>query len=107
MVPSRALEPMSDRQPTWTYLSNHAHVLVCLAQGPDARLRDIAEATQTLAGDVQQLSRRLHPVGLRTLGLPEAVRQECEAFTRRTEVLVELDEADVAFAAFLMLIIPV
>ncbi len=26
----------------WTYLSNHAHVLVCLARDPEVRLRDIA-----------------------------------------------------------------
>lgn len=34
-----------DEEPkTWTLLSNHAHVLVCLAQDPTARLRDIAQA---------------------------------------------------------------
>lgn len=26
----------------WTFLSNHAHVLVCLALDPDTRLRDVA-----------------------------------------------------------------
>lgn len=26
----------------WTFLSNHAHVLVCLAQDPEQRIRDIA-----------------------------------------------------------------
>ena len=26
----------------WTFLSNHAHVLVCLARDSEARLRDIA-----------------------------------------------------------------
>lgn len=26
----------------WTFLSNHAHVLVCIAEQPDARIRDIA-----------------------------------------------------------------
>jgi DNA-binding transcriptional ArsR family regulator len=30
----------ADRQ--WTVLSNHGHVLVCLARDPDARLRDVA-----------------------------------------------------------------
>jgi len=32
-------------QPTgaWTFLSNHAHVLLCIARDPDARVRDIAE----------------------------------------------------------------
>jgi len=28
---------------TWTFLSNHTHVLVCLARDPDTRLRDVAE----------------------------------------------------------------
>lgn len=29
--------------PSWTFLSNHAHVLLCLAADPDHRLHDIAE----------------------------------------------------------------
>ena len=28
--------------PGWTFLSNHGHVMVCLARDPDARLRDVA-----------------------------------------------------------------
>ncbi|MCG8555244.1 MAG: winged helix-turn-helix domain-containing protein [Proteobacteria bacterium] len=28
----------------WTFLSNHAHVLLCLARDPDMRLRDVADA---------------------------------------------------------------
>jgi len=27
----------------WNFFSNYAHVIVCLAQNPDARLRDVAE----------------------------------------------------------------
>ena len=27
----------------WTFLSNHSHVLVCLSEDPDARIRDVAE----------------------------------------------------------------
>lgn len=26
----------------WTFLTNHAHVLLCIARDPDVRLRDIA-----------------------------------------------------------------
>jgi predicted ArsR family transcriptional regulator len=26
----------------WTFLTNHSHVLICLAQDPDSRLADIA-----------------------------------------------------------------
>ena len=72
------------------------------------QLHDMAAMAQQLAGDVQQLSRRLHPVGLRTLGLAEAIRQECDAFTRRGGIPVELEDhvasdevgEDVATAAF-------
>ena len=36
---------MSSREPqrTWTFLTNHAQVLLCLAEEPDIRLRDVAE----------------------------------------------------------------
>lgn len=27
---------------TWTFLTNHAHVLICLYRAPDQRLRDVA-----------------------------------------------------------------
>ena len=44
----------------WTFLSNHAHVLVCLASNPDARLREIAaevgiteRAVQGIVGDLE------------------------------------------------------
>lgn len=29
---------------TWTFLTNHTHVLLCIRRDPDMRLRDIAEA---------------------------------------------------------------
>jgi DNA-binding IclR family transcriptional regulator len=32
-----------DHQRTWTFLTNHAQVLLCLAATPDIRLRDVAE----------------------------------------------------------------
>lgn len=28
----------------WTFLTNHAHVLLCIARDPDVRLRDVAVA---------------------------------------------------------------
>ncbi len=34
---------MSERVGGWTFLSNHAHVLVCLAGNPELRLREIAD----------------------------------------------------------------
>ncbi len=32
-----------ERAHTWTFLSNHGHVLLAVADDPDARIRDIAE----------------------------------------------------------------
>ena len=32
-----------DKPTTWTFLTNHAQVLLCLAEAPDIRLRDVAE----------------------------------------------------------------
>ncbi len=34
---------MAHRVPDWTFLTNHAHVLFCLAQDPEIRLRDVAD----------------------------------------------------------------
>jgi predicted transcriptional regulator len=31
-----------DGHPTWTFLTNHAHVLIAVASEPDVRIRDIA-----------------------------------------------------------------
>ena len=43
----------------WTFLTNHAHVLVAIARDPEARLRDVAEqvgiterAAQGIVGDL-------------------------------------------------------
>jgi DNA-binding MarR family transcriptional regulator len=44
---------------SWTFLTNHAQVLLCLADAPDIRLRDVAEhvgiterATQRILADL-------------------------------------------------------
>jgi DNA-binding MarR family transcriptional regulator len=37
-------EPQSTRRPgTWVFLTNHAHVLLCIARDPRSRARDIAD----------------------------------------------------------------
>jgi MarR family len=36
--------PPPQRLPRWDFLTNHAHVLVCVARDPGIRLRDIAVA---------------------------------------------------------------
>ena len=51
----------SDAAHSWTFLSNYAHVLVCLAKDPNIRLRDVAEevgiterATQRIVGQLEE-----------------------------------------------------
>ena len=46
---------------SWTFLSNHAHVLVCLAADPAMRLRDVAQevgiterAAQRIVSELEQ-----------------------------------------------------
>jgi predicted ArsR family transcriptional regulator len=39
----------------WTFLSNHAHVLMCVAQNPNVRLRDVA----TLVGITERAAQRI------------------------------------------------
>ena len=46
---------------TWTFLTNHAHVLLCLAKDPATRVRDIAtlvgiteRAVHRILGDLQK-----------------------------------------------------
>jgi predicted transcriptional regulator len=43
----------------WTFMSNHGHVLVCLARDPEARMRDVAEAVGITERAVQQIVRDL------------------------------------------------
>lgn len=48
----------------WTFLSNHAHVLVCLAQHPDARLRDVAQSVGITERAVQKIVSDLEQAGV-------------------------------------------
>lgn len=47
------------RQPSpagsWTFLTNHAHVLFCIAQDPEVRLRDVAARVGITERAVQRI----------------------------------------------------
>lgn len=43
------------RRKGWTFLSNHGHVLVCLADDPDALLKDVACSVGITERAVQQI----------------------------------------------------
>lgn len=40
---------------TWTFLTNHSHVLLCIAEDPNARMRDLAERVGITERAVQRI----------------------------------------------------
>jgi len=52
------------RPSTWTFLSNHAHVLVSLHRHPDARVRDVAVAVGITERAVLLILRDLEEEGI-------------------------------------------
>ena len=54
-------KPSRKRIPTWTFLSNHGHVLLSIARDPEIRLRDLAvrvgiteRAVQRIVADLEE-----------------------------------------------------
>jgi DNA-binding transcriptional ArsR family regulator len=54
----------SDATRQWTLLSNHGHVLICLARDPAARLRDVAIAVGITERAVQKIVSDLEEGGV-------------------------------------------
>lgn len=50
----------------WTFLTNHAHVLICLAQEPSARMRDVAVRVGITERAVQRIIADLEEAGVIT-----------------------------------------
>ena len=48
---------------SWTFLTNHAHVLICLAIDPDARMRDVAAKVGITERAVQRIVADLEEAG--------------------------------------------
>ncbi len=48
---------------SWTFLTNHAQVLLCLARTPDARLRDVAERVGITERSAQRILSELVAAG--------------------------------------------
>jgi len=57
-------DPARTPEHRWTFLSNHAHVLICLARDPDIRLRDVAELIGITERAVQSILTDLEAEGL-------------------------------------------
>ena len=50
-------------EPSWTFLTNHAHVLLCIAKDPQARVRDLADAVGVTERAVQRIVAELEEAG--------------------------------------------
>jgi predicted transcriptional regulator len=49
--------------PDWTFLTNHAHVLLCIAQNPQVRMRDVAARVGITERAVQRIVADLAAAG--------------------------------------------
>lgn len=52
-----------DDLPSWTFFSNHAHVMIAIAGDPDLRLREIAVAVGITERATQRIVTELHEQG--------------------------------------------
>ena len=59
--------PMMAERPQWGFLSNHAHVLVCLYHDPDMRLSEISVRVGITLRIVQKIIKELSDEGVITI----------------------------------------
>jgi DNA-binding IclR family transcriptional regulator len=71
--------PRTEAQPGWTFLTNHAHVLLCIAQDPEQRIRDLAARVGISDRAVQRILVELEEAGY--------LRHERDGRRNRYEVL--------------------
>lgn len=76
----KAAPPATEAQ--WTFLTNHAHVLLSLAQNPEALMRDVAAAVGVTERAVQRIVAELEEAGY--------LRKEREGRRNRYEVRTTL-----------------
>jgi predicted transcriptional regulator len=86
----------------WTFLSNHGHVLVCLARDPDVRMRDIAVAVGITERAVQQIVRDL--VGGGYVAKSKDGRRNHYSVVRSAQFRHQL-EAEVSLGSFVDLVL--
>ena len=60
------MQPPDARSARWTFLTNHAHVLLCLARSPELRLRDVALLVGVTERAVQRIIADLELAGYLT-----------------------------------------
>ncbi len=63
---SNEIEKNMKSEAGWTFLTNHSHVLICLAAEPGLRLRDVAEKVGITERAVQRIVSDLEEAGIIT-----------------------------------------
>lgn len=98
-----ALPGMSSGPAEWTFLSNYAHVLVCVARDPQVRMRDVAARVGITERAVQRI----------VSDLMEAGYLRCEKLGRRNRYHLDLSrplrhplEGDCAVGELMSLFLP-
>jgi DNA-binding IclR family transcriptional regulator len=54
---------MIHETPEWTFLSNHGHVLICIAKNPDVRLSEVAQLVGIRERTVHRIVHELSDAG--------------------------------------------
>jgi len=85
----------------WTFLKNHGHVLVCLADDPDVLLRDVAANIGITERAVQQIVTDLEQAGII---LRMRVGRRNRYLVRREERFRHVLEAGVTIGEFVDLV---
>lgn len=62
-TPAARPAPPAPAAPPWTFLTNHAHVLFCIAGDPQVRVRDVAAAVGITERAVQKILSELEEEG--------------------------------------------
>lgn len=65
-MPMMELTDPEVQVPSWTFLTNHAHVLIALDRNPELRQRDISHAVGITVGAVQKILHELEAAGFIT-----------------------------------------
>jgi DNA-binding IclR family transcriptional regulator len=56
-----------DQAATWTFFTNHAHVLICIARNPDVRLSEVAQLVGIGERAVHRIVHELEAAGYLTV----------------------------------------
>lgn len=66
IIPKNTADQKPSGSAAWTFLTNHSHILICLARDPLLRLRDVAQAVGITERAVQRIVADLEAAGIIT-----------------------------------------